>query len=159
MLSRKAHTKRIITELSLEGYTIANIALELEERGITASNGTRIGKKKVSNILRAVEAEWRENTQDNIETALARQQAELQHVKSKLHEEGDYKTLIRYLDLEHKILAPKQTVQNIRTQNNMFVSAAERIAALQLAAESEADIESAEYEVVDAEYVEEARQE
>lgn len=157
MLSKKAHMKRIVTELSLEGYTIPAIAEELEERGITNANGTRVSKKKVSGILKSVGEQWKRETRENVDLTLAKQQAEIQHIKRKLHEEGDYKTLLRYMEHEHKLVTPKQRVQHIDTQNNLFVSAAERIQALQLASESEIEIEAQEYEVLDGEYVEEAR--
>ena len=144
MLSKKHLLEALVIELSLEAYTTHAIWIELQERGYTTAKGKQISKRKISGIIRAQRNRWVRELDESRDELLATQRAEIQAVKRKLHEEGDYKTLVRYMEMESKLLTPTSNTR-INTQNNLFVSAAERVQALQLAAESEATILEGEY--------------
>ena len=119
LLNEKELVESMIVRLSLEGYSIPRIKEQLDDRGVTIK-GKPISLRKISSILKKKKEEWREQMEEDVHLHMARQMQEIQLIKSKLHEREDYKTLVQYLALEQKMLAPKKSSTNIQTQNNLF---------------------------------------
>ena len=142
-LSRKQLFKKTVIDLSLRGYTITEIWRELIELGITKESGARYSKKAIAGVLRSQRNKWADEMKEQADELMAQNLAEIRYIKKALHQEGDYKLLAKYLDMEQRVLKPKAAATRIGVQNNaaVFITAAERIRALQLAAESEAIIE------------------
>jgi len=107
----------------------------LDEAGIWKTENTKFSKKLVKEMMDEIREEWAQESFEQRKQARSRQLREIQLIKARLHEQGDYKTLERYLRLEKDLLGTD--TQDEREDTRMMLEAQTRIRALELARQQE----------------------
>ena len=109
-------------------------------------------KADVKAIMDDVRNEWASEQMETRRQARERQLREIQLIKAKLHEQGDYKTLERYLRIEKDLLGTD--IADEREDRKLELEASARIRALELARQQEQLILQQESTVKEIDYLE-----
>jgi pyruvate/2-oxoacid:ferredoxin oxidoreductase beta subunit len=109
-------------------------------------------KDDVRNMMEEVRNEWASEQMETRHQARERQLREIQLIKAKLHERGDYKTLERYLRIEKDLLGTD--IADEREDRKLELEASTRIRALELARQQEQLILQQESTVEEINYLE-----
>jgi len=108
---------------------------KIQDAGYMKTAKSVYSKKDINKMMNEIRNEWAEESFEQRTNARKRQLREIQLVKARLHQQGDYKTLERYLRLATDLLGTD--TQDEREDDKLELEASARIKALELARQQE----------------------